>query len=135
MSQALYMLAQAGDNIIASSTSSRNEIQITEGFENRKSESFEKQFENGEIWFNSTGKYQQIYCLKINKGFIGEVNAMWTLFCKGTYLKPVMDKKNNLIIENDGFKNVKELFEWINPILKNRKKTFEWNYFSCRSHK
>jgi hypothetical protein len=108
-----------------------NEIQIADGFENRPySKSFEEQFNNGEIWFQSSGKYNQIFCLKINKGFIGEVDAMWTLFYKGTYFKPVIDKKNNLMIENDGFKNVKELFDWLNPILNEYKETFEWNVFA-----
>lgn len=105
-------------------------IQIVEGFEKKPySKSFQKQFDEGEIWFQSTGSYRQLYCLKRNNGFIGEVKGMWTLLYKGIYFSAVRDDKN-LMIQCDRFENVEELFEWLNPILKEYTKTFKWNLYA-----
>lgn len=106
-----------------------DEIQIVDGFEKKPyTKSFEEQYNNGEIWFQTSGRYNQMFLLEKNNGFIGEVNGMWNLYYKG--MKPVVDEKNRLAIGSDGFKNVKELFEWLNPILTEYKKTFVWNFFA-----
>lgn len=79
------------------------------------------EFTRGVISFRSRSS-NQLYQLVRNNGIAGEVTGMWTLFYKGQYRSPVISKKYNMPIENDGYKTAVDLLNDIAKLVEEQGK-------------